>query len=237
MAAHLKRLKAPRTWRIERKVAKWTVKPSPGPHPIERSIPLLLVVRDFLRLADTGKEARKIIAAREILVDGKARRDYKFPCGLMDVISIPKINEHYRVLFDRRGVLQLARIDEERAKWKLCRIENKTMVRGGKIQLNLHDGRNIIVEEDNYRTGDVVRISIPEQEILEKIPMEKGYLAMITGGKHTGQIAEIEEIVVTRSPMPNIVKLKGFSTIKPYVFPIGKDKPIVQLPGVEEYEG
>jgi len=237
MAAHLKRLKAPRTWRIERKVAKWTVKPSPGPHPVDRSIPLLLIVRDFLRLADTGKEARKIIAAREILVDGKARRDYKFPCGLMDVISIPKINEHYRVLFDRRGVFQLVKIDEERAKWKLCRIENKTMVRGGKIQLNLHDGRNIIVEENSYKTGDVVRISVPEQEILEVIPMEKGTLAMITGGKHTGQIAEIEEVIVTKSPMPNIVKLKGFSTIKPYVFPIGKDKPLVQLPGVEEYEG
>jgi len=237
MAAHLKRLKAPRTWRIERKVAKWTVKPSPGPHPVDRSIPLLLIVRDFLGLADTGKEARKIIAAREILVDGKARRDYKFPCGLMDVISIPKINEHYRVLFDRRGVFQLVKIDEERAKWKLCRIENKTMVRGGKIQLNLHDGRNIIVEENSYKTGDVVRISVPEQEILEVIPMEKGTLAMITGGKHTGQIAEIEEVIVTKSPMPNIVKLKGFSTIKPYVFPIGKDKPLVQLPGVEEYEG
>ncbi|HHF55554.1 MAG TPA: 30S ribosomal protein S4e [Thermoplasmatales archaeon] len=237
MAAHLKRLKAPRTWRIERKVAKWTVKPSPGPHPVDRSIPLLLVVRDSLGLADTGKEARKMIAAREILVDGKARRDYKFPCGLMDVISIPKINEHYRVLFDRRGILQLVKIDEERAKWKLCRIENKTMVRGGKIQLNLHDGRNIIVEENSYKTGDVVKISVPEQEILEVIPMEKGTLAMITGGKHTGQIAEIEEVVVTRSPMPNIVKLKGFSTIKPYVFPIGKDKPLVQLPGVEEYEG
>ncbi len=234
--AHLKRLKAPKTWRIERKVAKWTVKPSPGPHPVDRSIPLLIVVRDLLKLADTGREARKIIAAREILVDGRARRDYKFPCGFMDVISIPKMNEYYRVLFDSRGVLQLTKIDEERAKWKLCRIENKTMVKGGKIQLNLHDGRNIIVEGNEYKTGDVLRISVPEQEILEVIPMEKGNLAMIIGGKHTGQIAEIEEVIITRSPLPNIVKLKGFSTIKPYVFPIGKDKPLVQLPGAEGYE-
>ncbi|MCD6330718.1 MAG: 30S ribosomal protein S4e [Thermoplasmata archaeon] len=234
--AHLKRLSAPKSWKLERKVAKWTVKPSPGPHPVERSIPLLLVVRDFLHLADTGREARKIISAREILVDGKPRRDYKFPCGFMDVISIPKMNLHYRVLFDSKGALSLVEIDEERAKWKLCRIENKTMVKGGKLQLNLHDGRNIVVGENEYKTGDVLRISVPEQEILEKIPMEKGILAMIIGGKHTGQIAEIEEVIVTRSPMPNIVKLKGFSTIKPYVFPIGKDKPLVQLPGAEGYE-
>lgn len=232
---HLKRLKAPRTWRIERKVAKWTVKPSPGPHPVEKSIPLLLVVRDFLGFADTGKEARKIISSREVFVDGKARRDYKFPCGFMDVVSIPKMEEYYRILFDRRGLLQLTKIDEERAKWKLCRIENKTMVKGGKIQLNLHDGRNIIVEENSYKTGDVLKITLPEQEIIDSIPMEKGNLAMIIGGRHTGEIAEIEEIVKTNSPMPNVVNLKGFSTIKPYVFPIGKDEPLVKLPGVEEY--
>ncbi|MCD6481245.1 MAG: 30S ribosomal protein S4e [Thermoplasmata archaeon] len=232
---HMKRLKAPRTWRIERKVAKWTVKPSPGPHPSKQSVPLLLIVRDFIKLADRAKEAKKIITSREIYVDGKARRDYKFPCGLMDVISIPKINEHYRVLFDTRGVLRTVKIDEERAKWKLCRIEDKTMVKGGKIQLNLHDGRNILVEEDTYKTGDVLKISLPEQEILDVIPLEAGNLAMITGGSHRGEIAEIEGVEITRNPMPNVVKLKGFSTIKPYVFPVGKDKPLVQLPGVEEY--
>jgi len=232
---HMKRLKAPRTWRIGRKVAKWTVKPSPGPHPYKQSVPLLIIVRDFIKLADRAKEAKKIITSHEVYVDGRARRDYKFPCGLMDVISIPKINEHYRILFDTRGFLRAVKIDEERARWKLCRIENKTMVKGGKIQLNLHDGRNMIVDENSYRTGDALRISLPEQEILEVIPMEAGNLAMITGGKHRGEIAEIEGVEITRNPMPNIVKLKGFTTIKPYVFPVGKDKPLVQLPGVEEY--
>ncbi|HHO57214.1 MAG TPA: 30S ribosomal protein S4e, partial [Thermoplasmatales archaeon] len=112
---------------------------------------------------------------------------------------------------------------------------DKTMVKGGKIQLNLHDGRNILVEEDTYKTGDVLKISLPEQEILDVIPLEAGNLAMITGGSHRGEIAEIEGVEITRNPMPNVVKLKGFSTIKPYVFPVGKDKPLVQLPGVEEY--
>ncbi|KAA0006909.1 MAG: 30S ribosomal protein S4e [Thermoplasmata archaeon] len=234
--AHLKRFSAPETWRIARKVKKWAIRPSPGPHPVERSLPLAVVIRDYLKLADSLREAKKIIAARKILVDGKGRRDYKFPCGLMDVVSIPDIDEHYRILFDSKGHLRLVKIDSEEAKWKLSRIENKTTVKGGKLQLNLHDGRNIITEENNYNTGDVLKISLPEQEIMEKIPLEKGYLALVIGGTHTGEIAEIEEIVVTKSPMPNIVKLKGFSTIKPYVFPIGKDKPLVELPKVEIYE-
>ena len=234
--AHLKRFSAPSTWGIERKTKKWTIHPSPGPHPIEESIPLAVVIRDYLKLADTGREAKKIIAARKILVDGRARRDYKYPCGLMDVISIPEIEEHYRVLLDSKGRFRLVKITEEEAKWKLSRIENKTVVKGGKLQLNMHDGRNILVEEDDYKTGDTLKISVPEQEIMEKIPLKKGYLALITGGMHAGEIAEIDEVIITRSPMPNIVKLKEFSTIKPYVFPIGKDKPIVELPKVDIYE-
>lgn len=233
--SHLKRLKAPRTWALGRKITTWTVKPSPGPHAIEGSIPLLLVVRDYLRLADTAREAKKIISARNVLVDGKARRDYKYPCGLMDVVAIPKIDTYYRILFDDRGILQLVKIDEERAGWKLCRIENKTIVKGGKMQINLHDGRNILVNETTYKTGDVLKIALPSQEILGKIPMEKGSLAMIIGGTHIGEIAEIEGSSVTKSSMPNIVLLKGFSTIRQYVFPIGTDKPLIYLPGVEEY--
>lgn len=234
--AHLKRFSAPGTWKIERKTKKWAIHPSPGPHPVERSLPLAIIIRDYLGYADNIREAKKIIYARKVLVDGKARRDYKFPCGLMDVISIPDTEEYYRVLIDSRGHFRLVKITSEEAKWKLCRIENKTTLKGGITQLNMHDSRNILVENDEYKTGDTLKIGIPEQEIMEKIPFEKGSFALITGGMHTGEIAEIEEIIVTRSPMPNIVKLKGFSTIKPYVFPIGKEKPIIELPKVEIYE-
>lgn len=232
---HLKRLRAPLTWKTERKTKKWAVAPSPGPHPAERSIPLAIVIRDYLKLAGTAREAKKIISSRDVLVDGKARIDHKFPCGLMDIVSFPKIEEHYRVLIDSRGILRLVKITEEEAKWKLSRIENKTVIKKGKMQLNMHDGRNIIVEEDDYKTGDVLKISIPEQEIIEKIPMKKGYVALIIGGTHAGEISEIEEIMITMSPSPNIVKLKEFSTIKQYVFSVGKDKPMIELPKVDVY--
>ncbi|MBC7081568.1 MAG: 30S ribosomal protein S4e [Thermoplasmatales archaeon] len=233
--SHLKRLNAPRSWQIERKVTKWAVRPSPGPHGIEESIPLLNVIRDYLSVADTAREAKKLISARKILVDGKARIDYRFPCGLMDVVTILPLDAHYRVLIDSRGILRLVKIDEEMAKWKLCRIENKTTLRGGKTQLNLHDGRNIIVSEDKYKTGDVLKISIPKQEIIEHIPLQEGYISLITGGSHIGKIERIKKLIVTRTPLPNIVELESFSTIKDYVFPVGKDEPLITLPQVSIY--
>jgi len=232
--AHLKRITVPRTWPVERKTKKWSARPSLGPHPIEKSVPLLIVVRDYLEYADTARGAKNIISSRKILVDGIVRTDMKFPCGLMDVVSAPEAGEHFRVLIDYKDIIRLVPLSAEEAKWKLCRIENKTTVKGGKIQLNLHDGRNMIAEGD-YKTGDVLKISIPDQQIMEVLPFEKGMKALITGGKHVGEISEIEEKEITRSSKPNIIKLKDFSTIEPYVFPVGKDNPLIKLPEVKVY--
>jgi len=236
MSKHLKRLNAPKTLRLHRKERKWTIRATAGPHKLDKSIPLGLAVRDYLDLCDTYKEAKRIVSNGEILVDGVKRKDIKFPCGLMDVISIPKLKKDYRVLYDRRGKLTLTEISSENAEWKLCRIENKTVVNGNKVQLNLHDGKNIIVKKDEYKTGDVLKISLSDKKITDVYPFDKGTVAMIIDGSHSGQIADIIDIEITPSPKPNITKMKSdveFLTIKNYVFPIGKDKPVIALPEVK----
>ncbi len=240
---HLKRLPAPKFWPIPRKEAKWTVRPSPGPHPINRSLPLLLIIRDILGYAKTAREARRIISEGRIKVDGKIRRDYKFPVGLMDVIEIPDVKEAYRLIPIPRKGLNLHPISEEEAKFKLCRIENKTTVDGGHIQLNLHDGRNILIrvndptnpEEDTYKTMDVLKISLPGQEIEEHIKFEEGSFVLVTWGKNMGQVGRIKEIIHGIGRRMSVVTLESpdgelFQTSLEYVFPIGRDKPIISLP-------
>jgi small subunit ribosomal protein S4e len=235
MSKHLKRLNAPRVLRIPRKQHVLTIRPAPGPHPLEQCIPLGLLVRDYLKLCDTYKEARKIVSNGDVLVDGVKRKDFKYPCGLMDVVSIPKMRQNIRILFDRNGKLVLVPISESDALWKLCRVQNKTTVRGKKIQLNLHDGRNILVEKDEYKTGDVLRFSFKERKIDEVFKFDKGTVSMIVGGTHIGEIASIEEIQVAVSSKPNLALMKGekeFSTIADYIFPIGKTKPAISIPEV-----
>jgi len=236
MIKHMKRLAAPRVLRIHRKERKLTIRSAPGPHPLELAIPLGLVVRDYLHLCDTYKEARKIVSNGDILVDGVKRKNIKFPCGLMDVISIPKMRKNVRILFDRNGKLTLVPISESDAEWKLCRIQNKTIVKGKKVQLNLHDGKNKLVEKDEYKTGDVLKISFKENKIDEVYRFDKGTVSMIIGGTHIGEIASIDEIQVVASSKPNLAKMKGekeFSTIAEHVFPIGKTKPAIALPEVK----
>ena len=236
MSKHLKRLNAPRSIKLHRKEKKWTIKSSPGPHPLEKSIPMGLIIRDYLGLCDTYKEAKRALADGDVLVDGVKRKSHSFPCGLMDVISIPKLKKNYRVLFDQKGKLALVTINDKDAEWKLCRIEDKTIVKGKKIQLHLHDGRNIIVKKDEYKTGDVLKISQKDGKITDIFKFDKGTVSLIIGGSHVGQIANIDDIKIFQSSKPNLATMKGkneFSTITDYIFPIGKTKPLVTLPEVK----
>ncbi|MHA1933484.1 MAG: S4 domain-containing protein, partial [Promethearchaeota archaeon] len=165
----LKRLNTPAFLQIKRKHGKFFVKPSAGPHPSRNSLPLLHIVRDLLKIVDTYREAKKIIGLRYIKVDGKVVSDAGYPVGLMDVLSIEKMNKFYRVLPDSHHGLILHEITAEESLFKLCRINNKTSLKGGNIQLNLHDGRNILVlvndprnpKEDIYKHMDVLKVSIP----------------------------------------------------------------------------
>lgn len=236
MSLHMKRLASPRAWKIAKKGSTWVPKPIAGAHAIEKSVPLGVVLRDYLKIVDTMTEAKRIVGNREVVVDGRVATSHKTPVGLMDVVTIPKMEKNYRVVLDSHGRVVLSEIPAAQAGWKLCRVQNKTVISGGRIQLNLHDGRNVIVKETTYKTGDSLKLAIPEQKVLGHYAFAKGMTAFITGGAHVGEFAKVEAQEVIRSPGKNLVSLMSgstpYSTVKPYVFLVGKDKPEIALPEV-----
>lgn len=235
MSSHMKRLNAPRTLRLHRKEKTWTIRASPGPHKITESIPLGLIIRDYLGMCDTLREAKHILNNNEVYVDGVMRKDYKFPVGLMDIVTIPKGKKQFRMIFDQRGKLTLVPISSADAEWKLRRIEKKTTLPGKKTQLNFHDGFCLIVEKDEYHSGDVLRIGFQDKKINEVYPRTKGTVALITGGSHIGELATIDEVEIIASSKSNLALMKGansFTTLEEYVFPVGKTKPVITLPEV-----
>ena len=233
MTQDLKRLNAPKSWPVSRKSNVWVTSPNPGPHALDRCMPLSVVLRDLLKVADTAAEAKKILSSKQVLVDGKIVTEAKFPVGLMDVLSLVATKKNYRMLLDNHGRLMLTEVAEDRAGWKLCRIENKTVITGGRVQLNLHDGRNILVEEDSYKTGDVLKIELPTQKIIEVFKLVQGNVAMVISGSSAGQIMVVEEQLEERSSAPNLVRFKnGKLTVKDNVFVIGNKTPEILLPEV-----
>ncbi|MGC9122503.1 MAG: 30S ribosomal protein S4e [Thermoplasmata archaeon] len=233
LSRHLKRLNLPKAIQIPRKEHKFAVKVISGPHGVEESLPLGLILRDYLKLVDTMWEAKKVLNSRVVYVDNVVRTDHKFPLGLMDVLSIPSIGKYYRILYDIKGRLILVEIPKEESTWKLLKIENITMVKGNKYQYNFHDGRNLVLNEKIYKTGDSIKYDLQKKEILEHIPMAENTYSFITGGKSVGRIARIDQYIETKSSSPNIVKFKeGFETISDFVFPVGTVKPLIMVPEV-----
>jgi len=222
----------PRSWPISKKTDIWVTKPNPGPHSHKQAIPLGVLIRDILKLTDTMRETKRVLNEGNILIDGIVRKDHKFPVGIFDVIQAPKLGASYRMLLDPKGRLRLNELDTDEPK-KPCKILNKTTVKEGKIQLNLHDGTNIIAGND-YKTRDTVILDIPDKSIHKHIKYEPGNLAVVIGGTHSGQLARIQEIKSIRSSRHNMVVLEQdygtkFETIEDYVFVVGADKPEFNL--------
>ncbi len=244
---HLKRKPAPRIWSIHRKEAVWTLKPNPGPNPLSRCIPLGLVIRDILKFARTGREAKKIISQEKIKVNGKFQREERFPVGLMDIISISDTKRVYRVLPSGKGLF-LHPIEPDEAEFKLYRIEDKTSIKGGHIQLHLHDGTSILIrvndpkkpEEDIYQTLDTIKLSIPDRELLGHVKLTVGAAAIIIGGKNIGRYGKITAIEEKpgqkRGELLVTVEDKNgnqFQSILNFIFIIGDTEPSMSLPEVD----
>jgi len=244
---HLKRKPAPRFWPIHRKEYVWAVKPSPGPHSLAHCLPLTIVIRDILGFAKTRKEAKTIISKGKVFVDGKIRREETFPVGLMDVISIPDAEASYRVLSHEKGLI-LHPIDKDETSFKLCRIENKTVVNHGHVQLNLHDGTNKLIqvadpknpEEDVYKTLDVLKVAVSSGEIVGHIKLAKNAPALIIGGKNRGIYGKIVDIEKATGKKRRLLLAtiedttgKRFQTILDFVFVVGDGEQSISLPEVK----
>jgi len=227
---HLKKLGAPKSWNIERKDRVWIAKPRPGPHSLEGSLPLTTILTIVLKKAGSIREAERLIKTNEILVDGRIVKDPKFPVGFMDVLSIPKVDEHYLITYDKYGRIQLQKIKEQ--KFKLCRIERKFVAKKGKKMIGLHDGRTQAADRD-YKTGDVVKMAVPEQKILDHFEFKKGNTAYVIKGKHAGKTGKIKEEIKGTAARESLVVMEKegetFNVPKRYLFLIGRDKPEITL--------
>lgn len=232
MTFRLKRRAAPRTWSVPRKGTKWIKRPAPGPHPQDESIPLLLVLRDVRHVARNAREARLLVREGRVRVDGKVVKDLSRGLGLLDALSLaPPLDEHFRVVKDRRGKLTLVPIPAAEATVKMGRVRFKHAAKGNRVELTLHDGRNLLLPASTpYKVGDSLKMEVPSQKVIDHLPLAPGRLALVAGGSHVGELARVERVEVRNSSQPNRVHFKeGFSTIKEYVYVVGDNAPGITL--------
>ena len=187
---HLKRQKAPKTWGVPRKGTAYVVRPQSD---LRKGIPLLIVLRDIMKLVKNKKELKKVLHSKKILLNGKEIRNEKNSILLFDVITIVPSSENYKLILSDKGKFSVEKITEKEAEQKVSKIVNKKILKGKKIQLNLSDGRNVL-SNLKCRTNDSVIIDFKENKIKKCLELKEKARALVVGGKHIGKKGTISKI-------------------------------------------
>merc|ERR1712176_951128 len=235
MGKHLKRMFAPSHWMLDKLKGRWAPMPSAGPHKLRECMPLIVMLRRRLKYALTYRECKMIVMQRLIKVDGKVRTDMFYPAGFMDVVSIDKTKENFRLLYDTKSRFVLHKVVMEEASYKLCRV--KKVFRGPKAipYCITHVGRTIRYPDPDVKMHDTVRVDCSTGKILDYVKFEAGNVVMINAGNNIGRVG----LIMHRERHPGsfeIVHIKDavghtFATRLQNVFVIGKGtKPWISLP-------
>ena len=224
---HIKRIAAPKTWRILRKEHKFITKPTAGGHKSTMGISINTFLKDMTSTTNTTKETKFLLTKQEVHINGTRKRSHKAQVGFMDIITVPSLKKHYRVTIDKIGKLVPIELTEAEAKQTLQKITSKKILKNKKVQLGMLSGMTILTDKDEYKTGDSIIISLPDKKIVNHIKRDKGVQVFVFTGKHTGKQGSLEEIKEGNA----FIKTKEgiFQTNKEYMIITGKTKTEVKL--------
>ncbi len=189
---HLKRLKTAKEWPSTRKGTAFIVRTLS-----KKGVPLLIILRDMLKIVKNRKEAKKALRNKSVLVNDRPVKNEKIGMTIFDTISLVPSKINYRVTLNKKGKFEVEEIGEKESKKKIAKIMNKKILRGKKTQINLNDGRNFISEKP-CRRNDSVLINLENKKIEKFLPLEKNSNVLVFAGKHAGERGKIEKMIPER---------------------------------------
>jgi small subunit ribosomal protein S4e len=169
-------------------------RPSAGPHKLRECLPLGIIIRNRLKYALSCREVTKVLMQKAIQVDGKVRTEPTFPAGFMDVVSIERTNEHFRLLYTAKGKFTLHRITPDEAQYKLCRVRSVQFGPKGVPFVSTHDGRTIRYPHPDIKENDTIKFNLKTKKIEDSIKFGIGNLVMITAGHNLGRVGILKTV-------------------------------------------
>jgi len=215
---------------------KYTSRPSTGPHKLRECMPLTVLLKNRLKYALTGKDVFAIVKDKEgmVKVDNKIRRDPRYPLGVMDVVSLEKTGEHFRILYDVKGRYQAHKIDAKEAGFKLCKVVKKQMGANKIPYIVTHDGRTVRFPHPDIKKNDSIKFNLESGEVDGLIKFENGASILVTGGNNIGRVGILQHVEKHPGSF-DIAHVKdsnghAFATRIGNIFVIGEGKkPIISL--------
>jgi|TARA_B100002003_G_scaffold251680_1_gene296666 small subunit ribosomal protein S4e len=203
---HIKKTKMSKSWPVSRKGRgkRFIAVPS---HSIKKGISLLFLLRDFLKIAKTRKEARFMTLGGLVKVNNKVRKDENFPVQVFDTINLERAKLNYRLEIVNKK-FSLKEISKKESLEKIVKISGKSFISGEVIQMNLDDGGNILTKE-KFSVGDSVLLNTKESKIVKVLPLREGANIEVILGKHAGEKGKLVGYVNLIRGKNYLIKLEG----------------------------
>ena len=186
---HLKIQEIPKKWPIQRKKSVYIIRPRFN---LKNGIPLLLILRDMLKIVQNRKEAKRAIHLKNILINGKFAKDEKHSVSLFDIIEIVPSKKHYRIELTNKK-FDAREISAKESCEKTAKIINKKILKKKTTQINLSDGGNFI-SDLNCKINDSVLINLKNRKIEKCLPLKERASVVVFEGKHIGKTGTIKKI-------------------------------------------
>ncbi|MBU1051632.1 MAG: hypothetical protein KJ718_03685 [Nanoarchaeota archaeon] len=154
---------------------------------LKNSVPVVIAVRDMLNLANTTHEVKEMIKQKLLKINGREVKDHRDSIKLFNLFDA---DNQYLLTLTTNGKFVFK---ETKNKERSCKVINKKVLKGKKIQLNLHEGSNILSSDKKINTQDTIYLD-HEGKITKHIPFEKGKECIVIKGKFLGQKGKVEFI-------------------------------------------
>lgn len=218
---HIKRLAVGQYPKVSRKTSTYLAKPRAGRHDLANSVALLVVLRDKLGMAANSREAKRIIVAGHVEVNGKRVVDEKYPVGFGDVIRLGPKGESYSVGVGKKGAISVEKAAKEAEK-RTLKVVGKYVVKKNKIMARLLDG-TVLEANKEVKVNDSVVLE--KGAIKKTLKFEEGAKCLVIKGTHSSETGTIKEISKGTAVRAQTVKVESgasaFETLADNVMIVG----------------
>nr|6RM3_SE0 Chain SE0, eS4 [Vairimorpha necatrix] len=191
---HLNRKVAPTSWKLDKSIGTYAIRPHSGPHKKDLCIPLAYVLEKFLEYANNRKEIQIILKSKNIKINGKIIEKRKYPVGFGDVLSIIKTDEHYRVFYGVDKNFTFIKIDKEEANFKLAKVTNKKVMYENVPYIFTNDGACFKYCDPAININDTVKIDLETRLVVDYVSFKEGDVVFVMRGEDTGRVGIIKKI-------------------------------------------
>lgn len=190
---YLKRNSMNKFWPLPNKGTKYLAVAN---HNLKNSVPLIIVLRDILKLVKTKKELRKSLNEKKIMINSKVIKETNFPVQLFDIITLTDSKKYFKAELSDKKKIVLNEIKESKTKTKTYKVIGKKILRKGIVQLNLLYGKNILIKaNEKIKSDDSIIINLKDNKVVKIIEMKKGTEGYVYDGKYASKSGVIEDII------------------------------------------